>query len=96
VIRSPATFLRRLSARGVHDDSSHDLGRDRQKMITVLPFRMSRLEQAKVRFIQNFGRLERATLGLIAEIKARQTVELLVDQRRDFVQCGAIAIFPSS
>jgi len=94
--RTPATFLPVPVAGELHQDSPHHLRRDGEEVRAIPPFDSIDVDQPQVRLVHQRRRLQRMIRPLPAHVVPGETVELLIDQRDQSVEGGAVALAPRS
>src|SRR5689334_13181510 len=82
-----ATALGAVSgARMVHEDLPHEVGRNTEKMRTVLPWSAFGADEAEIRLVDERRALQ-GVAGTLASQKAlRETVQLAIDERHEAIQ----------
>jgi hypothetical protein len=81
-------------SREVHENAPHQSGGHRKKMGAVLPLHLLEIDQPQVRFVDKRCRLKRVARPLRRHLSPRQPSQLVVDDRKELLQCGLVAVFP--
>src|SRR5215472_2911064 len=80
----------------LHEDAPHHLRRHREKMRTVLPLHLFVVHQSRIRFVDQGGGLQAVAWPLAAHVMASQAPELVVNDRRQAVECARIPRTPGA
>ena len=72
----------------IDHDAAHELRGDGKEMGAVLPLRMGLVRELEVSVIQQRSRLQRVAGSLPAHVMVRQTLELWLHERDQFLQCA--------
>jgi len=82
------------ASRVLDQDVTHSHGGDAEEVRPVLPIDLFFINQPQVGLVNQVGGLERVAGALRAQIIPGQPSQLTVDQRRQFIERGLIAIAP--
>jgi hypothetical protein len=93
-LRPVAALSGRARPRVFDKNLAHQLSRDAVKMLAALPFREVLFDQSQVGFINQRGRLQRVAGPFTAQVAAGQFAQLLVDDRHQLIESGAVAFAP--
>jgi hypothetical protein len=86
-----------LSPPGVVDeDPAHHLGRQREELRPVLPRQSSLLDESKIRFVNERGRLQRVARFFSSEVCTGAPAQIPVHQRDKALARGIVASGPGS
>src|SRR5579884_1162221 len=92
--RAPAPLVRILRARHVGENLPHHAREDGEKVRAVRPLHRRAAHQADESFIDQRRGLQNVVIPLAAEVVARDPVQFGVDDRRQPLQRGAVALAP--
>src|SRR5215510_7204238 len=93
-VYAPASLGRPPVSRALDQDVTHSHGGDAEEVRPVLPIDLFFINQPQVGLVNQVGGLERVTGALRAQIMPGQASQLTVDQRRQFIERGFVAIAP--
>jgi len=81
-------------ARVVHEDAAHHASTHREEMSAVLPRHILRVNQAKIRLIDERGRLKAVTGSLVHHVAPRDLMQLTMDKRNQSPERILVAMTP--
>jgi hypothetical protein len=80
----------------VDENLSHELSGNGEEVSATLPLLWrTHPNQAKVRFMHERGALQRVIWSSVAQLKARQAAQFLVDARKQNVERFAVSVPPT-
>ena len=74
----PAAALQVMTPRVIHQNPSHQLGRNGEEVGAVLPSHVLVVHQSQVSFVDQSGRLQAVTTALPAHVVGRQPAQFVV------------------
>jgi hypothetical protein len=89
-----ATFLRVPRARVVHEDAAHHAGGHREEMCAVVPRDVFRVDEPKVRLVDQYRCLEALAGALSRHAAPRDLLEFSMDQRNQSLEGTLVALPP--
>ena len=69
-----------------HQNAPHQLGRNREKMGTILPLHALVVHQSNVGFVNQGGCLQAVTGALASHVASRKAAEFVIDDRGQSVE----------
>src|SRR5437773_1748400 len=85
-----------VAPRVLYQNAPHQLGRNREEMGAILPLHALVIHQAHVGFIDQGRGLEAVAGALAFHVALRQTVELVINDGGQPVECASIPVSPGS
>jgi hypothetical protein len=90
----PPRFRLRFSARPIHEDVTHGLGRSSQEVpAAVEALGLLGIHQSQVRLVDQGGGLKRLPGLLLGQLRRRQFAQLVVDERQELLGGVGVALF---
>jgi hypothetical protein len=80
-VATASAFFRAMGASVIHEDATHHLGGDSEKMGPVLPGGGALIDEAQIRFVDETGGLQRMIRAFPLQILAGEPAQFFIDER---------------
>jgi hypothetical protein len=94
-LEAATSFLVPLRAGDIDQDSPHHPGGHRKKMCAILPPDAPRIDEPQIGFVDERRRLEDVVRTLARHLPPRQTTEVVMHDRNEFLERAIVTISPA-